>query len=171
MSLSISVVANTATDQMFRGLGGMLDKAAAHGEEKGIEETVYLNWRLAPDMFPFFRQVQIATEFPMRTLSRLAGAEIPDLPTEETSLSELKARVAAAQEHIRALPAGALDADPDGSITFPAGPEREMTMPRRLYLQQFVLPNLYFHTTASYMILRHMGVDVGKFDFLAVPRP
>ena len=70
---------------------------------------------------------------------------------------------------IRSLDASALDADPDGPISFPAGGDNEMTLPRRAYLQNMILPNLYFHVTASYAILRQLGVEIGKRDFLAVP--
>ncbi len=169
MSFTISTIANSSIDQMFGGLTGVLKKGAAHAQANSIEEEVYLNWRLAPDMFPFVRQVRIATELPARALSRLAGAEMPSFADDETSIAELHERIKKAHDHIKNLDAAALDADPDGPISFPAGGDNEMTLPRRAYLQNMLLPNLYFHVTATYAILRHLGVDIGKRDFLAVP--
>ncbi len=169
MSLTMSTVANTAINQMFNGLDGLLQKGAAHAVAKGVEEEVYLNWRLAPDMFNLAMQVRVATEIPARTLSRIAGVEPPDYGSEETTFAQLRERIAKARNDIEALPAAALDAEPDGMITFPAGGDQEMTLPRRIYLQNMVLPNLYFHVTATYIILRNIGVEIGKRDFLAVP--
>ncbi len=170
MTITLSAIANTAVDQMFRGLDGVLEKGAAAAKAKGVEDEVYLNWRITPDMFPLARQVQIATEVSARALSRLAGVEPPSFDDDEKTFADLRARISKAHSIIKDLPAEALDADPDAPITFPVGPDREMTMPRRAYLQNFILPNLYFHVTATYLILRHLGVDIGKTDFLAVPQ-
>ena len=169
MSLTISTVANSAIEQMFSALDGVLAKAAAHAEAKGVEEAVYLNWRLAPDMFSLVRQVQVATELPARSLSRLAGADMPSFADDETSIADLRDRIKKARDHIKSLDVEALDADLDGPISFPAGGDNEMTLPRRAYLLNMILPNLYFHVTATYAILRQLGVEIGKRDFLAVP--
>lgn len=172
MAVTISSVARTATDQMFRGLDGVLQKGAAAAKAKGVEEAVYLNWRIAPDMFPMSRQVQFATEIPARGLSRLAGVAIPSFPDVEKTFDELRARVAKARAHIKGLPSAPMDTDPDKEIKVPMGREgkEERTFTRINFLQHFILPNLYFHTTATYLILRHLGVDIGKLDFMAVPR-
>ncbi|MEO1252593.1 MAG: DUF1993 domain-containing protein [Pseudomonadota bacterium] len=169
MTLTPSAVARAAAAQMYRGLDKVLEKAAAHCKARDIEESVFLNWRLAPDMFPLVRQVQIATDFPARGLSRLAGADLPSMPDEETSFAELRERIKKAREHIDALSDEAINADPDQPITVPAGKE-EMTFPRLAFLQHFVLPNLYFHVTTAYAILRSLGVEIGKRDFLAAPK-
>jgi len=133
-----------------------------------VDEGVYLNWRLAADMLPLTRQVQFATEIPARGLSRLAGAPLPGFPDTETTFDALLARVARAREHIKGLPSAPLDADPDSDIKVPMGKE-ERTFTRINFLQHFILPNLYFHTTTTYLILRHLGVDIGKLDFMAAP--
>ena len=169
MSISISSIARIATDQMFAGLDGVLQKGAAAARAKGVDEAVYLNWRIAPDMFPLTRQVQFATEIPARGLSRLAGVALPSFPDTETTFDELRARVARARDHIKGLPSAPMDADPDKEIKVPMGKE-ERTFTRINFLQHFILPNLYFHTTATYLILRHLGVDIGKMDFMAAPR-
>lgn len=166
MPVTISSVARIATDQMFSGLDGVLRKGAAHAKSRNVDEAVYLNWRLAPDMFPLTRQVQFATEIPARGLSRLAGAAIPSFPDTEQTFDELRDRVARARALIVGLPAPAMDADPDGNIRVPMGKE-ERTFTRINFLQHFILPNLYFHTTTAYLILRHLGVEIGKPDFLA----
>lgn len=166
MPVTMSSVARTATEQMFAGLDGVLQKGAADAQARKVDETVYLNWRLAPDMFPLTRQVQFATEIPARALSRLAGVAVPGFPDTEQTFEELRARIARARAHINELPSAAMDADPEKEIRVPMGRE-ERTFTRIAYLQHFVLPNLYFHTTSSYLILRHLGVGIGKLDFLA----
>jgi hypothetical protein len=168
MPVSISTVARIATDQMYSGLDGVLRKGAAHAKARKVDEAVFLNWRLAPDMLPMTRQVQFATEIPARGLSRLAGVEIPSFPDTEKTFDELRARVARARAHINDLPSAPMDADPDQEIRVPMGKE-ERTFTRINFLQQFVLPNLYFHTTTTYLILRHLGVEIGKLDFMAAP--
>lgn len=168
MTVSISSVARLATDQMFAGLDRVLQKGADHARAKGVEEAVYLNWRLAPDMYPLTQQVRFATEIPARGLSRLAGVAIPSFPDTEQDFAELRARVARARTLIGDLPCAPLDADPDQDIRVPMGKE-ERTFTRINFLQHFILPNLYFHTTAAYLILRHLGVEIGKPDFLAAP--
>ena len=170
MSVSISSVARIATDQMFSGLDGVLQKGAAAAKARGVDEAVYLNWRIAPDMFPLTRQVQFATEIPARGLSRLAGVALPSFPDTETTFDELRARVVKARAHIKGLPSAPMDADPDKEIKVPMGKE-ERAFTRINFLQHFILPNLYFHTTTTYLILRHLGVDIGKLDFMAAGRP
>jgi hypothetical protein len=167
MAVSISTVARIATDQMYSGLDGVLQKGAAHARARKVEEAVFLNWRLAPDMLPMTRQVQFATEIPARGLSRLAGVEVPGFPDTEKTFDELRARVATARAHIKQLPSAPMDADPDQEIRVPMGKE-ERTFTRINFLQHFILPNLYFHTT-TYLILRHLGVEIGKLDFMAAP--
>jgi len=168
MSVTLSSVARLATDQMFAGLDGVLQKGAAHAQARKVDEAVYLNWRLAPDMFPLTRQVQFATEIPARGLSRLAGVAIPSFPDTEQTFEALRARIARARTLIKDLPSAPMDADPEKEVRVPMGKE-ERTFTRINYLQHFVLPNLYFHTTTTYLILRHLGVEIGKLDFLAAP--
>lgn len=166
MQFSPSSVAHAAVHQMYAAMSGILEKAEAHAKASGVEEAVYLGWRLAPDMFTMARQVQIACDISSRGLARLAGAEPPSMPDTEKSFAELRARVAKAHEFIKGLDAKAIDANPDADITIPMRTE-QMTMKRHEFLMGFVLPNLYFHTTTAYAILRGCSVPVGKADFLA----
>ena len=170
MTITISSSLNAAIGQMFTALDGILEKAAAHADANGVEEQVYLNWRLAPDMLPLLRQVRIATELPARAMSRVAGADMPSFADDEETISQLRDRIKKAHAFIKSLPADALDANPGDPITFPVGPENKMTLPRLSYAQNFILPNLYFHVTTAYAILRQVGVEIGKMDYMAVPR-
>ena len=169
MPLTPSEIARSTLDQMFAALSGMLEKAAAHAQARNVEEQIFLNWRLAPDMFPLTRQVQIACDIAARGLTRLAGAEPVSTPDTETSFEALRARVAKAYAAIQELDAAKIDADPDAEIAFPVGQET-MTLKRRDYLLNFVLPNVYFHVSITYGLLRACGVPLGKADFLARPR-
>lgn len=168
MSFSPSSLTRATIGQMFTALDGILEKGAAYAAEKNIAEEVVLNWRLAPDMLPMKSQVHIGTEIAARGLSRLAGAEIPSFEGDSTSFADLHARVEKARTIIAALSDEGLDADPDKEITVPFGPQ-EMTLKRIDFLQNVVLPNLYFHVTATYLALRNIGVDLGKGDFMARP--
>jgi hypothetical protein len=166
MSYTTSSIATATLAQMFTGLSGVLDKGAEYAKAKGVEESVLVNWRLAPDMFPMSRQVQIACDIPARGFARLAGADLPSFPDTETTLEQLRQRVAKAHAFIKDLDKAKIDANPEGDISFPVGQET-MTMKRRDYLLNFILPNLYFHVTMAYANLRACGVPLGKSDFLA----
>lgn len=168
MSLTPSAIARATIGQMFTSLDGILAKAAEHAETQKIEEAAFLNTRLYPDMFPMSRQVQIACDIAARGLSRLAGVEPPSFPDEETTFEELRGRIKKAQAVIDGLSVDAIDAGPEKDITFPVGTET-MTLKRHAFLLNFVLPNVYFHVTTAYDLLRHCGAPLGKRDFLAVP--
>ena len=147
----------------------MLDKAAAHAAAKKIDAAVLLDWRLAPDMFALGRQVQVACDQAKNGAARLAGTEPPKFEDNETTIDQLKERIAKTVALLKTLDAKAIDASADREITFPLGPNKGQ-MKGGDYLDHFVLPNFYFHLTAAYAIVRHCGVDVGKRDFLgAIP--
>lgn len=143
-----------------------LDKAAAHAQARKISESVLLNWRLAPDMFAFARQVQAAADQAKNGASRLAGVEPPKYEDNETTIDELKARLAKTLAHLKTLDPAAIDAASDREITFPLGPSTKAHMKGADYLDMFVLPNFHFHRTAAHAILRACGVDIGKRDFI-----
>lgn len=166
MQYTTSSIAFAAIDQLFKGMTGALDKAAAHAKSAGVDETVYTSWRLAPDMFTMARQVQIACDIAVRGLTRLSGAEPPSFQDTEKTFAELKERVAKAHAHIKDLDRAKIDADPDADITVPMR-DAPMTFKRHQFLAHFVLPNVYFHATAAYLNLRNAGVPLGKMDFLA----
>jgi len=153
----------------LNALSAVLDKAAAYATAKKVDPAVLLGWRLAPDMFALARQVQVACDQAKNGAARLAGAEPPKFEDTETSLDQLKDRIAKTVTYIKTLDAKAIDASPDREITFPLGPNKGQ-MKGSDFLDHFVLPNFYFHLTAAYAIVRHCGVELRKRDFLgAIP--
>jgi hypothetical protein len=151
--------------RMFGNLSAILDKAASFGETRKIEDSALITYRLAPDMLPFSRQVQIACDMALRGAARLAGVEPPSNPDTETNFAELKARVDVTVKFLEGLSAAQIDGAESKPITIKT-PTRELNFTGQSYLANFILPNFYFHLTATYLILRHNGVDLGKTDFI-----
>ena len=169
MPFSMSQTSLPVFEIGLNALSGVLDKAAAYAAAKKVDPAVLLGWRLAPDMFALARQVQVACDQAKNGAARLAGAEPPKFEDTETSLDQLKARIARTVTYIKTLDAKAIDASADREITFPLGPTKGQ-MKGGDFLNHFVLPKFYFHLTAAYAIVRHCGVELGKRDFLgAIP--
>ncbi len=151
-------------------LSGVLDKTAEFAAAKKVDPSVLLGYRLAPDMFALVRQVQVACDQAKNGGARLAGVEPPKFEDYETSIEQLRERVSKTIEFVKTLDSKAIDGSADREITFPLGKDNKGHMKGSDYLNHFVLPNFYFHLTATYAIARHCGVDVGKRDFLgAIP--
>jgi uncharacterized protein len=151
-------------------LSALLDKADGFAAAKKIDPSVLLNFRLAPDMFPFVQQVQIATDQAKNGSARLAGVEPPRFEDDETTLDQLRARLAKTIAFLKTLDPKAIDGSAQREITFPRGQNKVGHMKGADYLVHFVLPNFYFHLATAYGILRHCGVELGKRDFLgAIP--
>ena len=157
---SIPVCVRTLTN-----LSAILKKAETHAASKKIDPSVFINARLAPDMFPLARQVQIATDGVKGCAARLAGIEIPSYADTETSFDELQARIAKTIAFIQTVTPAQIDGTEGKDIHLKFGPY-ELDFKGQDYLLTFVLPNLFFHVTAAYAILRHNGVDIGKKDYL-----
>ena len=169
MPFSMSQASLPVFEIGLNALSGVLDKAAAYAAAKKVDPAVLLGWRLAPDMFALARQVQVACDQAKNGAARLAGAEPPKFEDTETSLEQLKQRIAKTLAYIKGLDAKAIDASADREITFPLGPTKGQ-MKGGDFLNHFVLPNFYFHLTAAYAIVRHCGVELSKRDFLgAIP--
>ena len=149
----------------FKSLSAILDKAHHHAADKKIDESVFLNYRLAVDMFPMSRQVQIAGNYSMGFAARMSGKEVPVLENTETTFAELKARIVKIIDYLNAVDPSALIGSEDRDITFPVG-GKPKTFKGIDYLTSFVLPNVYFHISICYAILRHAGVEIGKNDYL-----
>jgi len=165
MSLSMSTVATQSFLQTLGALSKILDKAAAHCAAKKIDQAVLLQTRLIPDMFPFVKQVQITCDFAKNTLGRLTG-EPPKFSDDEKSLDDLKARIAKTIDYVKGFKDAEVDGTSEKDVTFPIGPQQTMTLKGWQYVVGFALPNFYFHATTAYDILREMGVEIGKRDFL-----
>jgi hypothetical protein len=170
MPLSLSQSSLPVFEIGLNALAGVLDKAVAHASTKKFDPSVLLGSRLSPDMFDLVRQVQIATDMAKNGGSRLASVEPPRFEDNETTIEQLKERIAKTLAHLKTLDTKQVDASGDREISFPLGPTNKGQMKGADYLNHFILPNFYFHLTAAYAILRHNGVDLGKRDFLgAVP--
>jgi uncharacterized protein len=165
MSFGMYQASVPAFVKTLTSLNAILEKAEAFAEERKIAPEVLLNWRLAPDMFPLTRQVQIACDMVKGAAARLSGREVPKYADDEKSFAELKARIAKTVKFIESVPASEIDGSEDRDITLTVGGQ-EMRFKGASYLVHFVLPNLYFHATAAYAILRRCGLEIGKRDFL-----
>ena len=166
MPLTMSQSSLPTFEITLNALSAVLDKAEAFATAKKVDPSVLLRTRLAPDMFDLTRQVQIATDQARRGAARLAGVEPPSAPDNETTIPQLKDRIAKTVAFVKGLDRKAIDASAEREITFPLGPEKKGSMKGDDYLNHFVLPNLYFHCTTAYDILRHCGVEIGKQDFI-----
>jgi hypothetical protein len=151
--------------RQLNNLSAILKKGEEHALAKKIEPEVFINARLAPDMFPLSRQVQIATDGVKGCAARLAGAEVPSYPDTEKTFAELQARITKTIEFVKSFSAKQIDGTEAKKITLKMR-DREVEFLGQAYLLNFVLPNLYFHITTAYAILRHNGVDIGKKDFI-----
>jgi len=167
MSVSLHQVSVPPVLQILASMSAVLDKAAAHCEARKIDPAVLVNFRLAPDMFPFSRQIQIMTDQAKGMAARLAGVEVPSYPDAETSFADLKARIAKTIDFVKSLPPDRFEGGETRDIVIKAG-GTELKFKGLQYLTGFVFPNFYFHATTAYDILRHCGVEIGKRDFLGV---
>ena len=165
MSLSMYQASVPSFVQMLNNLSAILDKADAYAKNRKIDPEVLLNYRLAPDMLPFIRQVQIAADLAKGAVARLAAVEVPKHDDTEKTFADLKARVAKTVTFVQSVQPNDIDGSEDREITLTLG-EHKMSFKGRPYLVHFVMPNFYFHCATAYDILRHCGVGLGKRDFI-----
>ena len=152
--------------QLLASLADLLGKAEAHATEKKIDPAVLLQTRLFPDMFPLVRQVQLATDTAKFGAARLAGVESPRFEDVETTFEELYARLDAVADYLRTFDEAALQGSETRAVTLSTRTRGDLHFDGRGYLLGFALPNLFFHVTTAYAILRHRGVPLGKLDYL-----
>jgi hypothetical protein len=150
-------------------LSWILERAASNAAQRKIDPAVLLGSRLAPDMLPLTRQVQISCDLAKNSVARLAAAEPPRFEDTETSIEQLRARIARTIDFLKSVPPGALEGSETRDIRVPAG-ERTLEFKGLDFLQRWAIPNVFFHFTTAYDILRHNGVDLGKRDFLGAGR-
>ncbi|MEI7574261.1 MAG: hypothetical protein RLZZ541_1244 [Pseudomonadota bacterium] len=165
MTISMYQASVPAMIKTLSNLRNLLEKASTHAEAKKIDPSVLVNARLYPDMFPLSRQVQIATDMAKGAASRLAGQEVPSYEDNEATFPELIARLDKTIALLATFKPGDIDGSEDRTITLPMR-DRTLTFKGLPYLIDYVLPNVYFHTTTAFAILRHNGVEIGKKDFL-----
>ena len=165
MSISMHSASVPVFVRMLGNLLDWLDKAEAHAAAKKFDAAVLLGMRLAPDMLPFTKQIQIACDAAKFGVSRLAGVEAPKFEDTEATLEELRERVRKTIAYVKSVPAAQIDGTEDKDVNVPRR-DGTITLKGEPYLKHYVLPNFYFHVTTAYALLRHNGVQLGKGDYL-----
>ena len=168
MSVSMSQISLPVFVRHLEGLAIVIKKAQSLYAEKKYDEGSLLAYRLAPDMFGFARQVQVATDHARNCIALLAGVDAPKVESNEKSLADLAARVDNTVAWINGIKPAQLDGTAGKNVTVKMG-EREVQFTGLDLLLKRALPNFYFHTTTAYNILRHNGVDIGKRHFMGNP--
>ena len=166
MTISMHAASVPVFQQMLGSLDALLAKAEAHAVERKIDPDALLHARLFPDMFPLLRQVQIACDFAKGVSGRLAGAELPVFDDKETTFADLHALVAKTLTFIGGLDAAQFDGSESRDIVLRPGTPKERKIAGQAYLLSYGLPQFFFHVSASYALLRHNGVEVGKRDYM-----
>lgn len=169
MTMSMSAASLPVFKNALTNLSHILDKGAAHAEARKFDPANLLTYRLAPDMLPFTKQVQIACDAAKIGAARIASLEWPKHEDNEATFPELKARIQKTLDFLATIPAEKLDGTEDKELQIPVSRDTTRTMKAEDYLRFWVLPNLFFHVTTAYAILRHNGVELGKSDYLAGP--
>jgi hypothetical protein len=170
MSLSMSGVSLPVFRKALLNLHHIVQKGIDDALTRGYAPEVLMQARLAPDMLPFSRQVTVVCDVVKIWGHRMLGQEPPKYANDETTLQQLQARIDQTLAWLSTLPESALDGTEDQPITVPAGHGKTNTLSRQDYLKHWALPNLFFHLTTAYAILRHNGVPLGKQDYLHGPQ-
>ena len=165
MATELYDLAVPVLDRALTNLAAFLAKGEAWADEHGVPHSALLEGRLAPDMHPLPYQIQRVSDTAKGALVRIGGLENVAMADDEASFADLQARIAKTLAFVRAVPRTAIDGREEQEVVLKT-PTRELTFTARDYLLGFVIPNLFFHVTAAYAILRHKGVPVGKMDFL-----
>ena len=166
MSLTMHSASVPAFVRILNNMLLWLDKAQAHAEARKFDTVNYLSLRLAPDMLPFPKQIQIAADMAKGCVARLSGQEAPKWDDNEATLDELRARIRKTIDYLQSVPAAQIDGSDGREIVLPTRGGDPLRFTGETYLKHFVLPNFYFHATTTYTLLRHAGVELGKKDFL-----
>lgn len=165
MSLSMYSSSIPVFLRFMKNLSTLLKKGAEFAAEKKVDEKVLTGARLYPDMFPLSRQVQIACDVAKGCGARLAGVDVPKYEDNEVTFADLQARIDKTVAFLNTLSASQIDGSEQKQIKLQAGP-RELEFIGDFFLRNWALPNMFFHVTTTYNILRHNGVPVGKTDYL-----
>lgn len=166
MSLSMYAASVPVFQRMLANTLVWLDKAEAHAAARKFSPDAYLALRLAPDMLPFTKQIQIASDNIKGCVARLAGQEVPKWDDSETTMADLRARIRRTIDFIGTVPASAFEGAEAREIVIPLRNRDPLVFTGANYLNHFALPNVYFHLTTTYALLRQGGVELGKGDFL-----
>jgi hypothetical protein len=151
----------------LESLKAIMQKAVKHAETKKFDPNVLVGVRLAPDMLPFSKQIQLVCDFAAKGCARLTHSEVPTTPDTEKTFEELRARLAKTIDYLKAFKPEQFEGADSRDVTFPVGPT-SMTLKGQQFLNNFAFANFYFHAATAHGILRHNGVEIGKRDFLGV---
>jgi uncharacterized protein len=165
MSLSLYEASIPTFLHSLRSLKSLLEKAVAHAEARKFDPNVFVAMRLYPDMLPFGRQIQIASDAGKSAAARLSGAEPPKFEDNETTMAELIARVTKTIDYLEGFKPEQFEGDDNRVITIKT-PRMTLNFKAADFVRHWALPNLFFHVTTAYALLRHGGVEIGKQDFL-----
>lgn len=165
MTLSMYQASVPVFVRALNNLAHVLNKGAEHARSKHVSDEVLLQTRLIPDMLPLIKQVQIACDMATRGVARLAGVEPQAFEDNETTLEQAHARIAHAIEYMEGFRPAQIDGSETRAILLKLR-SGELNFEGQAYLLEFVLPNLFFHCTTAYNILREAGTDIGKIDFI-----
>ena len=152
----------------MRNLSAILDKTQAYIDAKKIDPAALLQFRLFPDMLNLTRQIQIASDTAKGVVARLAGVDIPTYEDNETSVAELQARISKTISFIEGFTPAQIDGTEDKAIVTKRG-DKETHYTGMQFLLGHAIPNVYFHVSIAFAILRHNGVEIGKRDYLGKP--
>ena len=166
MTISMYQASVPGVLRMMNSLSAILDKAKAMAAARKWEDSTLLAARLYPDMFPLTRQIQIVSDTAKSIGARLAGIEVPSYPDTETSIDELKARLAKTADFLKSIHPSKFDGAETRQIVLTLGTGRKLEFTGQDFLFSNALPNFYFHATTAYDILRHCGLELAKRDFL-----
>lgn len=165
MSLSLYDITIPVFIRACSNLSAISEKGRAFADEKGIAHSELLEARLFPDMAPFTAQIQRVSDGVRLAAVRLAGVENVAMPDTETTFDELQARIARTVEFLKAVPADSMDGREEAEVVLKT-PDVTLTFTGRSYVLDFALPNIFFHVTTAYDILRYKGVPLGKRDYI-----
>ena len=166
MSITLHSASIPVFIQFLGNLKHLLAKAKQDVAARGYDEQALVQYRLAPDMLPFKTQICIACDAAKLCAARIGELEAPKYENTESTLDELIARIDKTVTWLHTVPPSAIDGKETKEITFPVGKTGTRTMQGEAYVKTWALPNMYFHITTAYAILRHNGVMIGKGDFL-----
>ncbi len=165
MKISMYALSHDVFRKSLTQLLHVMDKGVASAKARNFDTSVLVAARLAPDMLSFSKQIQLTSDFAKNSMARLAGIDPPKFEDNETTMDELIARVKKTLDYLATVPATALEGSETRDIKIPLR-DRTLEMKGLPFLQNWALPNFFFHYVTAYNILRHNGVDVGKRDFL-----
>jgi uncharacterized protein len=165
MKISMHAMSHDVFQKSLTQLLHIMEKGVASAKVRNFDTSILVNARLAPDMFPLVRQVQLTSDFAKNSMARLAGIDPPKFDDSETTMDDLVARVTKTLDYIGTVSVAALEGSETRDVKIPLR-DRTLEMKGLPFLQNWAIPNFFFHYVTAYNLLRHNGVDIGKRDFL-----